>query len=337
MSTRRAAVLACAIAVALAMAGEALVRTFGRSVVYEPDALLGWRPKAGFSARMKGIDPSGETYAIEYATGPHGFRAFGTPSGGRPRVLFVGDSFTGDPDTSNPDAYFGVVQEHLPVEVFAIGASGYGTLQELLLVREISNIVDPDVFVLQYCPNDVSDNSFELEGRMSHVRNQKNLRPYLVGGSVVHRLPGLHPYRLLFENSRLFRNLDVTLMKLQYRFAKPPAASDLEAPEIAADRRAAVALTGELLSKLAAAIPSGARSLTFSCDTSNPVEVDTWQVMASAAGLDAYASVSGAVEAAERRGDIVRTCDGVHWNPRGHRIAGEELARILGEQYLGRP
>lgn len=337
MRTRRSALLACSITVALTLAGEALVRTLGRSVVYEPDELLGWRPKANFSARVKAIDQTGECYDADYTTGPYGFRAFGDTTTRRTRVLFVGDSFTGDPDTSNDEAYFGVVRERLPAEVFAIGASGYGTFQELLLVEQIVGAVAPDVFALQYCTNDVSDNSFELEGRMSHVRNQKNLRPYLVDESVVYRLGAAHPYRLLYEHSRLFRNLDVTAMKLQYRFGGSSKPSGDDAAWVAAERTRAIALTRELLAKLARAMPEDARSLTFSCDTSSPEDTETWKTMAAGAGFDVYPSVSEAIEAAENGGETVRIRDGVHWNRRGHRIAGEELARILGEQYLGHP
>jgi len=315
----------------LALVGEVAVRTFGRSMVYERDDVLGWRPKADFSARLTARDQTGASYDVDYSAGSYGFRAFGDASAGRERVLFVGDSFTGDPNTSNAESYFGVVAERLPVEVFAIGGSGYGTLQELLLVRQLAGVVKPDVFVLQYCPNDLSDNSFAIESRMSHVRNQKNLRPYLVGDAIVFRLPKRHPYLLLYENSRLFRKLDFELMVLQFALDQRSGATH-DAEAIATERAASVALTTDLLSKIAAAMPRGTRLITFSCDTSSREETETWQAIAHAAGFEAATSVSEAVEAAERGGQAVRIADGMHWNRLGNRIAGEELARVIGER-----
>ena len=202
------------------------------------------------------------------------------------------------------------------------------------MVRQFVDIINPDIFVLQYCTNDISDNSFQLEGRMSHVRNQKNLRPYLIDDSIAFRLPKYHPYLLLINNSRLFRKLDFEVMKLQYRFDDPTRLLGPEAPTIAAERAAAIALTGDLMSQLAAAMPKGTRSLTFSCDTSNPEEAETWKAMARAASLDVYPSVSEKIEAAEKNGEAVRVYDRGHWNRLGHRIAGEELANVIARHYL---
>lgn len=329
---RRLVLASVAAAIALALAGELLVRALGRRPIYERDEALGWRPRANLVAELTARDQTGNDYAVHYATGPHGFRAFGDTAGSRMRVLFIGDSFTADPSTSNDEAYFGVVRSQLPVEVFAVGGSGYGTLQELLLARETVDTVKPDVFVLQYCPNDLSDNSHGLESLVSHARNQKNLRPYLVGDAIVFRLAKRHPYRLLYEHSRLFRKLDVELMKLEFRLDDPARRPEPDSDAIATQRAAAIAVTTDLMSRLAAAMPRQARLLTFSCDTSNPAEAQTWKAIARAAGFEAHASVSERVEAAERGGEVVRLVDGVHWNRLGNRIAGEELARVIAER-----
>ena len=53
----------------------------------------------------------------------------------RQRILFVGDSWTGDPNTADDEAYFGVVGRNLPVEVFAIGGGG--------LTVTVKNLVEP--------------------------------------------------------------------------------------------------------------------------------------------------------------------------------------------------
>jgi hypothetical protein len=322
--------------VIVTVGGEVLIRVFGHDLVYEQDDLLGWKPKAYFAAHYQKRDQAGTKYGVDFVTLQGGFRAFGQTSGPRKRVLFVGDSYTADPNTSNADAYFGIVGQRLPVEVFAIGAGGYGTLQELLLIRPWLDRIKPDILVLQYCTNDLSDNSFELESRTSHVRNQMNLRPYQVNQSVIHRLPRYHPYVLMYKLSRLFRKIDIEIMMLQYKFDDPTKRSDspAEAQARAAEKAAAVTLTTQLMAQLAASVPEGTRKLSISCDTADAGESATWQSMARSAGLDPLPSVSGLVEKAGWRGEAVRTDDLAHWNRLGNRIAGEELARLLAERYL---
>lgn len=320
-------------AVMMVLAGEALIRLFGHELVYEQDDLLGWRPRAGFTAHYERRDPSGASYAVDYSTDARGFRMFGQTQGPRPRVLFLGDSFTGDPNTSNADAYFAVVGQKLPVEVFAVGAGGYGTLQQALLIQPWVDVIKPDVLVLQYCTNDLSDNSFELEAHTSHVRNQKNLRPYWVNGAVVHRLPRYHPYVLLHRYSRLFRKIDIEVMMLQYRFDDP--ARRAQTPAQLQARADALVLTGQLMARIAASMPAGTRKLSISCDTSDAQEAANWQALARTAGFEPLPSVSGRVEQAGQRGEAVRTLDRTHWNRLGNRLAGEELARLLAERQVG--
>lgn len=315
--------------VILVLAGELIVRLFGHTLPYQPDDALGWRPKAHFDAQITVHDAGGQATVVDHRTGVHGFRAFGDPSGTRKRFLFVGDSFTADPATRAEDAYFGIVGQRLPVEVFAIGGGGYGTLQAWMLIEPLLPLVRPDVLVLQYCINDLTDNSYALESRLSHVRNQKNLRPYLVGDATVYRLPPYHPYRVLLNHSRLFRKLDLELMKLQYRFDDPTAVPPELAATVAAERAESVALTTRLMARIVAAMPEGAQALSISCNTTDPDESALWQGMARDAGLQPLPSVSGQVEAAERGGTTVRLIDGFHWNRAGHRLAGEELSRRL--------
>jgi len=78
-------------------------------------------------------DSAGNRYKVDFDTNQFGFREWGDLSAPS-RILIVGDSFTGDPLTSDDKAYFGVIKEELGIAVFAIGGGGYGTLQESLLI-----------------------------------------------------------------------------------------------------------------------------------------------------------------------------------------------------------
>jgi hypothetical protein len=332
--------------VVLLLLGELVTRVLGVTVVYEYDAVLGWRPKRSFSAQIPVKDQSGETSLADYSTNPLGFRAFGDLDSTRTRILFVGDSWTGDPNTSDVDAYFGVVQEQLPVEVFAIGGGGYGTLQELMLVREFAELIRPDIFVLQYCDNDLINNSFFLEGPRI-TRNQKNLRPYWVDGKTRYRLTADSPYILLQRYSRLFRTLDALLSTAQYKvydsYYPPgyqaydglaPARSPEQQAEITAQKAASVKTTAWLMAEMRRALPPGTRLATFAASSDDPEELRIWQALADQSGFKAYPSVSQSVERAEKNGDRVRVRDGAHWNRLGNRIAGEELVRVIARDFL---
>lgn len=324
--------------------GEVIARTFGVTVVYEYDAALGWRPRPNFTAEISVQDQSGGSYLANYNTNRHGFRAFGDLDSDKPRILFIGDSWTGDPNTSDDDAYFSIVGQNLPVEVFAIGGGGYGTLQELMLLRKFSERIQPDIFVLQYSDNDLINNSFALEGPRI-TRNQKYFRPYRVNGETIYRLPPDSPYILLHRVSRLFRTLDALLTTAQYKiydgyYPPPheaydglvPAHSPEQQAEIATYRAEAITTTRALMAEMNRALPPTTKLLTFTASSDDPNELAIWQTLAEQTGFTAYPSVSQKVETAETAGEIVRVADGAHWNRLGNRIAGEELSHLLAEE-----
>ncbi|MEJ2472253.1 MAG: hypothetical protein P8Y96_14255, partial [Desulfuromonadales bacterium] len=310
---------------ALLLAGEAITRLFGATNVYQYDARLGWRPKENFSTQIPVIDQSGASYAADYSTNAFGFRTFVNPDNTKKRILFVGDSWTGDPNTSDEDAYFGVVGKDLPVEIFAIGGGGYGTLQELMLIREYASLIKPDIFVLQYCDNDLINNSFALEAPRI-TRNQKNFRPYWVDGQVRYRLAGDSWYVLLHRYSRLFRTLDMLWSMVQYKMYQgyyppgyraydgvSPAQSPVQKAEITTLKKTAIATTEILLQAMKEALPDKTKRVTFAASTDVLEEKRIWQDLAGQAGFVAYPSVSQKVEAAEASGVIVRVQDGAHW------------------------
>ena len=105
---------------------------------YQPDDQIGWIPKVDFQRSFPQKDLDGNEYQANFRTYTDGFRAFGNIDSNRVKIFIVGDSFTGDPYTGNDDAYFSVMKKTLKskfnkeIELFVIGASGYGTLQEFL-------------------------------------------------------------------------------------------------------------------------------------------------------------------------------------------------------------
>ena len=96
------------------------------------------------------------------------------------RVLFLGDSFTEATQVSTGSAYYDVFEQLAGTNwiVFAAGRSGFGSLQERMLLDEVAPLVKPDMVVWQLTGNDVRDNVFEFD-RVSLLRGAKWPKPYL--------------------------------------------------------------------------------------------------------------------------------------------------------------
>ena len=298
--------------------------------LYRFDAELGWAPKSNFTYDRMRSDVAGNPHRVRLTTNEYGFRQWGDLDNDKPRIFFIGDSVTGDPNMSDVDAYFGRVSELLDAEVFAIGGGGYGTLQELMVLRKYVDIIDPDYFVLQFCINDFSNNSMHLESH-SIVRNQKNLRPYLLDDGQVGYLLALgHWYRFLYRYSYIFRFLDKKFQIFQYNLYGgyiPPSSQGEE--ENSEETIRAEQTTERLLRMMADSVPGKTRIFTFVCRTKNQADTNRWMRVAENAGFISMPEVSEIVEKAEQEGFVIRASDGSHWGPKGHRIAGEVLAGEL--------
>ena len=109
------------------------------------DPRLGWRPAGGLRVERVLADASGRSYRARVTTDRHGFRRAPEPAPGTPRILFLGDSFTHAVEVGDEHAYHAVFARRMPeYAVFAIGAGGYGPLQEALLLEEVYPRVEPD-------------------------------------------------------------------------------------------------------------------------------------------------------------------------------------------------
>src|SRR3954447_12938832 len=87
---------------------------------------------------------------------------------GTVRIAVIGDSFTEARQVPMDAAYTNVIQRQLSnspalagkqVEVLNFGVGGYGTVEELLLLRQKVWDYSPDIVLLAFCTyNDVTDN-----------------------------------------------------------------------------------------------------------------------------------------------------------------------------------
>jgi len=298
-------------------------------VPYRYDRELGWVAKSDFVLHKNAYDNFGHEYQVDVSTNSYGFRAWGKINTDKKKILFIGDSYTGDPNMSDDDSYFGQVGKLTGYEIFAYGGGGYGTLQELMILKKYVKMIDPDVFVLQFCENDFENNSFDFEGS-SIVRNQKNLRPYLDGEKIIYRIPDDNWYRYLYVHSVVFRFSDIILQNIQYKIYNDYRSSaDNDKEKIDREMLKAVRITGTLLKMMAKAVPSKTKLASFPGSTEDHAMTERWDGIAKEAGFATYPDVSLAVEKAEKEGVFVRAADGGHWGPAGHIIAGRVLARDI--------
>lgn len=121
----------------------------------------GWAPKPLYKLSYPAKDRAGETYQVNYETDVNGFRLYGDPNSKKKKVLFIGDSFTHARDIDALQTFYGLFRENY--EVFAFGASGFGTWQQYLVLEKYLNLIKPDLVVWQHHVNDLFDNLYDLD------------------------------------------------------------------------------------------------------------------------------------------------------------------------------
>jgi lysophospholipase L1-like esterase len=167
---------------------EVLLRLLGISfpVFWRIDPLLGLTPNPG--AQGVYVDEGRGRVSIN----SHGMRDVErtvAKASGTFRIAVLGDSFTEALQVDREQAFPALVEKALNerkafggkrVEVLNFGCSGYGTTQELLLLRHRVKAFAPDLVLLAFLPgNDLADNCKQLD--------PENRRPYFVrtGGKLV--------------------------------------------------------------------------------------------------------------------------------------------------------
>jgi hypothetical protein len=93
------------------------------------------------------------------------------------RIAVLGDSYAEAMHVNREDAFWAIMEKQLQgcknlqrrnIEVINFGISGFGSTQELLMLRHKVWKYSPDIVLLAFCTgNDVSDNSFALKQRYS--------------------------------------------------------------------------------------------------------------------------------------------------------------------------
>jgi len=295
------------------------------------DEKIGWRATGNYKYRGQKQDASGQEYRVDIQTNKDGFRIFGNPNiTSKKKILFIGDSSTQALDVSNDKTYYGLLKDAMPIEVFAYGGGGYGTLQEYMILDEYIDIIKPDVVVMQICSNDFINNDYELEVRSSKNNNGMR-RPYMTQkGNIVYALPKPIPWlRELINNHSRFLYFVVSRID-RLRAKRSVSVEDI----IRKEGRSfplfieSVEITEQIFKKIKKRIPAKTPLYIFSIDDKSPY-YNEFKRMLDENGIALIDSVPQALKRAEQNGIAVRASDKAHWNETGHQIIMNELMRYF--------
>lgn len=349
-----------------AAAAEALLRVFRpqplEAAYVFPDGTLRHRPSFAYRYTRRGF-----SNVVTYnALGLRGPEVRPAKQAGRPRVLFLGDSFVEGKQVADGEVVTAVLSRLLeeagrPAEVINAGVAGAGTGEEVLLWERLGRSLEPDVVILGFYPNDVRNNVerryFAVSGgavvqrkepRLPRVRWIYDTRKLLAAHS--------HLYMLLKGARDAWRETGedpgegppagtdgkpVRLLETEEVFEVPPSPAIVEGWD----------LTEALLEDLKERVTSsGARFVLTVFPTRYQVDEALWRAHAGDVGIDpdlydletpsrrlgAWAERAGAevidllepFREANRSNSFYYEVD-AHLNPAGHRLAAEVLRRAL--------
>lgn len=164
----------------------------------------GWANKPGITTVYGEAE-----FAIDVTHNALGYRGHEIsrekPPGVR-RVLVLGDSFTYGIGVADDETFSARLERAVPgLEVLNTGVNGYGTAQELLLLRDEGLALQPDLVLVAFFWNDVGNNyrpfpRFVLDGERLVWPEPKQVAPLV---PVPHRPWLRHSYAYRFVSDRL--------------------------------------------------------------------------------------------------------------------------------------
>ncbi|MBK8722372.1 MAG: SGNH/GDSL hydrolase family protein [Saprospiraceae bacterium] len=302
------------------------------------DELFGWVMKPNYSYSGKKQDKAGVEYDIDLKFDENGFKMFGNIQSTKPKVLFIGDSYTASVESSNDKTFYKLVADSIDIEVFAYGHAGYGNLQEFMILDKWVDKIKPDIIVMEVCSNDFIDNYAPLEIECGYKVGER--RPYLDENQTITYYRPLSLAQKLKEKSRFFNWFSNRLENSWYNITK--IEKRVGEYYISTERtnyepyKNSIEITNLIIDKIKSRIPSNAKFLAFSADSYQPA-MDDFKYIFESKKLQFSTIPVKKVDAFEyfKMGNV-RTSDGYHWNNQGQELIAsgiiEELKKLLPNQ-----
>lgn len=238
---------------------------------------------------------------------------------------------------ANDKTYYGLLKNDMPLDVFAYGTGGYGTLQEFMIIDQYIDKICPNVIILQFCSNDFVDNSYALE--INSRWSSGICRPYLSKqGEIFYAMPKqLSTLRTLREFTNKYSSLLYLLIsRIDILMANVFGTTE----DVIAERgksfdlfRESIDITDTLFKRIKERIPTGTSLYVFTVDDANPY-YDELKYLLGKNDIAFIDGVPQAIREAEIAGIVVRAKDKAHWNEMGHQIAARVLKRYLTEKII---
>jgi lysophospholipase L1-like esterase len=333
------ALVGCSILLTLGI-GEVYFRVFDPQPIvprYVEVSDVGIRKNIG---HVQGVMSTAE-FRHGFTTNSQGFRGqeeFATVKPpGVYRIIVLGDSVTLGHGVEDGETFAAVAQHELgqsrPVEVINMGVSGFGTAEELIQLQQTGPSYQPDLVVLAYFPNDPYNNVVSklfsvVDGQL--VRTAETFVPALYVRDRLYAIPG---YGFLCDHSHV---VNLVRSRLSAFFLDYLGRANRTSSEISSVLTSEEAqLTGLLLQEVARVadergvplvilnIPVILKGQVIENFPASVFQLNQEFPMVVAVAREVYASHS--TEELSYREDS-------HPRPYGHRLIGEELARVVSQR-----
>ena len=326
------------VSVLFALVAVEMYARYAKPTVYQNDKELGWKLLPNVNITFDKLRFDQTEYKALITTNELGLRESGRKDNPQLTILILGDSFTADPVAGNEDMWYVAASRDLErlsgleknsIRTLGGGGGGYGTLQELLLLKQLKQKISPDLLVLQFSSTtDFMDNHL---GVASHgiLRSQIMRRPYYSADGTIKYFDS--PFAWLWRSpptgdSKIFNKLDEIIQILQFRYYHDYYLPN--SPELAAAyHKELLAVTSDLLKKIRTELPNIPAVMINCCAKKDRLN-GQWENLGTEAGFTTFSSPSDTIERNKANKKLFFT-DGGHLSPEGNALFGRAFGQAL--------
>ena len=224
------------------------------------------------------------------------------------------------------------MKEQLDFELFAFGVSGYGTLQEKMILEQYHSIIHPDLVVLQFCTNDFVDNTYELDLACNYQIN--SVRPFIDKHGKIELKKAMTSTENIFSKLKFTQFIYWQVNKIIQDFGWAHSGEEKIAQlnEAYPLYKDAISISTHLLQEIKTLMPPETQLLAFCADGWQP-QLSSLEKICTETQVPFYSQHIHLLNQAQAENRSPFAQDGVHWNTIGHQLIAnslkEEIRKIL--------
>lgn len=288
-----------------------------------PDPELGWAVKANFKSKRKIITFGRQKeYPVIITTNQYGFRKWGDIKTEKSKIFIVGDSFTHSMYASDNKTWYSIFAENTGAEVFTYGCSGYGTIQQYLVVKKFINQIEPDMLIIAFTNNDFDNN---IDSGVRDPIEHAFGRPYFTGVDDQIKLKSSPITRFLCQYSHLAYFITTRIhMSSAFSISVSKFSPDEKLTKSIAETKKALQMLKKILPQKTVLI-----MFALSCEGQ---ELENLLKLCSELNIECIHGVDDKIKNADQGKKLMRAADGSHLNEDGEKIVGEWLSKWYNEK-----